>query len=86
MFAAYFGHSEVVNLLVEKGAAVDAKDSGGNGPIDWAAVGGHKDIAKQFADRGARLNPPKGGGAFGAFLSVGSMPMWFMDQAAKNSA
>lgn len=52
MFAAYFGHTEVVNLLLEKGAAVDAKDGGGNGPIDWAAVGGRKDIAKQFADEG----------------------------------
>jgi len=64
--------------LLEKGASWDAKDEGGNGPLDWAAVGGHKEIAKQFADRGARLNP-KGGG----FLGVGTMPLWFMDKAAK---
>ncbi|MCI0337981.1 MAG: ankyrin repeat domain-containing protein [Acidobacteria bacterium] len=43
MFASYFGNLEIVKALLEKGAKVDAKDEGGNGPIDWAAVGGNKE-------------------------------------------
>jgi ankyrin repeat protein len=74
MFASYFGHTEVVRALVAKGAKVDLKDSIGAAPIDWAAVGGHDEIVKIFAERRVPLNP---------FLNMGSMPLWLMDLAAK---
>jgi ankyrin repeat protein len=81
MFAAYFGHVDIVNALVQKGARVDAKDGGGSGPIDWAAVGGRKEIAKLFSAKGAQLNPNGGG-----FIGIGSMPLWLMKKAAEKSS
>ncbi len=74
MFASYFGYTDVVKALVAKGAKVDLKDSIGAGPIDWAAVGGHNEIVKMFADQRVPLNP---------FLAIGNMPLWLMDQAAE---
>ncbi|KAL3965725.1 hypothetical protein ACCO45_000033 [Purpureocillium lilacinum] len=40
MVASYFGHEAVVKVLVEKGAAVDAKDKFGRTPLWWAAKNG----------------------------------------------
>ncbi len=34
--AAWYGHQEVAELLIEKGAEIDAKDNDGKTPLDWA--------------------------------------------------
>jgi hypothetical protein len=46
-FAAYFGLTEILKLLLATGKAdVDSKDGGGRTPLLWAAVGGHKAVVK----------------------------------------
>ncbi|KAH7117332.1 hypothetical protein EDB81DRAFT_243041 [Dactylonectria macrodidyma] len=54
MLASYYGHRAVVKLLLEKGAKIEAKDSGhGRTPLLWAAVNGHEDIVKLLLEKGA---------------------------------
>ncbi|XP_049769444.1 speckle-type POZ protein-like [Schistocerca cancellata] len=56
-WAAYRGDVEVVRLLLEAGAAVDARDGGGSRPLHWAALNGRAEVAAALlvagADRGA---------------------------------
>ena len=35
-FTAYYGHKEIVELLIAKGADVNAKNDWGWTPLDWA--------------------------------------------------
>lgn len=73
MFAAYFGHDAVVQLLLEKGARANLKDATGASAADWAAQGGHEAVAGRLTKAGAQLNP---------FLNVGVLPFGLMDIAA----
>lgn len=73
MFAAYFGHDAVVQLLLEKGAGVNLKDAVGASAADWASLAGHQAMAGRLTKAGAQLNP---------FLNVGVMPFGLMDKAA----
>ena len=41
--AADRGHTEVVELLITKGAEVNAQSDGGNTPLDWAVDSAHSD-------------------------------------------
>lgn len=43
--AATEGHTETCALLMEHGANVAAKDSGGYTPLYWAALKGHAETA-----------------------------------------
>lgn len=85
MVAAYHGHKNMVDLLAQHGARFQAKDEQGNGPIDWAATGGHKQLVTFFRDKGADLKPV-GGDALSSFLAVGSMNLSLMKKAAAPSA
>lgn len=73
MFASYFGHDAVVQLLLEKGAGVNMKDAVGASAADWASQAGHQAMAGRLTKAGAQLNP---------FLNVGVMPFGLMDKAA----
>lgn len=73
MFAAYFGHDAVVQLLLEKGARANAKDAAGASAADWAAQAGHQAVAERLAKAGAQLNP---------FLNAGVLAFGLMDLAA----
>jgi len=46
---------EIVELLITKGADVNAKAYGGT-PLHLAAIRGHKEIAELLIDNGADLN------------------------------
>ena len=48
---ARYGHKEVAELLIAKGADVNAKDTRGRTPIDLAINQGRKEIAKLFASK-----------------------------------
>ena len=85
MFAAYWGEDAVVNALLGKGANIAQKDSGDRTAIDYAATGGRKETAKLLQDKGAKLKPSSGG-AFGAFLDAGSMPLKLLEKASGKSA
>jgi ankyrin repeat protein len=45
-----------MELLLAKGAEVNAKDSEGVAPLQWAAICGHRDIAELLLTNGAEVN------------------------------
>ena len=47
------GHKEIAELLIDKGADVNAKSKRGEIPLHLAAQGGHKEIAELLIDKGA---------------------------------
>jgi ankyrin repeat protein len=51
------GHNEVVELLISKGADVDARQYGnGLTPLHFAALGDHKETAELLIAEGADVN------------------------------
>ena len=53
--AAHYGHTEIVNFLLEKGANIH-QDNAGETPLYWAARWGHTEIVKLLLDAGANIN------------------------------
>lgn len=54
MAAAKIGHPDIVELLVSKGADINARNADHNiTPLIWAANGGHLTIAKYLLEKGA---------------------------------
>ena len=51
--AAANGHKDVVKLLLDRGAEVNAKDGVGWSALHLAAREGHKDVVLLLLDRGA---------------------------------
>jgi ankyrin repeat protein len=51
--AATLGDADMIALLVNRGADVNALSRGGHTPLHYAAQGGHLDAARALLDRGA---------------------------------
>ena len=56
MWAAYKGHTDVCELLISKGADVNAKSNDGWTPLMYAALKGHKDVCELLISKGADVN------------------------------
>ncbi|GAG18036.1 unnamed protein product, partial [marine sediment metagenome] len=54
--AARYGHKEVAELLIAKGADINAKDTRGRNPIDLAMNQGRKEIAKLLLSKSADVS------------------------------
>ncbi len=58
--AAFFGHREMVKLLLDKGASIDtpskSKASYGNSPLQAAVAMGRNEIVELLLERGANVN------------------------------
>jgi len=54
--AARYGHKEVAELLIAKGADINAKDTQGRTPIDLAINQGRKEMAKLLVSRGGDVS------------------------------
>jgi len=54
--AAEKGDTAAVQQLLQKGANVEARDSGGGTALLWAAEGGYTEVAKLLLDKGANIN------------------------------
>ena len=54
--AARYGHKEIAELLIDKGADVNAKTESGRNPLHSAAMEGHKEIAELLITKGADVN------------------------------
>jgi cytohesin len=55
--AAQFGHKDIADLLISKGADVNAKEAKNQiTPLHWAAWRGRKEIAELLIAKGADLN------------------------------
>lgn len=56
-WAALFGNTEVLELLLSEGALVDARiDSSGMQPIHWASTRGHVDVVKMLLSKSSDIN------------------------------
>ncbi|KAJ7336844.1 hypothetical protein DFH08DRAFT_749106, partial [Mycena albidolilacea] len=54
--ASYYGHLEMVKLLVQHGADVNAVDESSGSPLEAAAYGGHIDVVQFLIEVGAHIN------------------------------
>lgn len=54
-YAAKYGHAEVVELLIQHRAQVNALDGVGCTPLHYAALNGHKDVVRILLERGNAL-------------------------------
>jgi ankyrin repeat protein len=61
-YAADHGHKEVAELLIAKGADVNARDDVGRTPLHIAAIYGYKEIAELLIAKGADVNAKIEGG------------------------
>jgi ankyrin repeat protein len=55
-WAAQYGYVAVVQLLIEEGADVNAKDGGERTALHWAAKNGHEAVARLLIEKGANVN------------------------------
>jgi uncharacterized protein len=62
--AAFFGHPEAVELLLDRGASLVAKGRNGtaNEPLEAATASGRIEVVRLLLTRGASVNAPAGGG------------------------
>lgn len=51
----FSGHLEVVKLLIQKGAMIDASEKNRNTALIWSASNGHIDVVKFLIDNGASI-------------------------------
>ena len=56
MGAAYRGHKEVVEILLNKGSNVNLKNEAGTTALMYAAMDGHSDIVRLLLGKNARVN------------------------------
>jgi len=63
MCAAVEGRTEIINMLLQRGATVDATDEYGRTALSWAVTKGDFDgSAKALIESGADVNKTDGGG------------------------
>ena len=70
-WAADRGHQGVVKLLLEKGAAVDLKNSDGETALCLAAYGGHEAVVKMLLEKGAAVDLNNSDGETALSLAAG---------------
>jgi len=70
-WAARKGDRDVAELLILKGANVNAADKTGTTPLHWAARAGHKEVAELLILKGANVNTADQTGATPLHWAVG---------------
>jgi ankyrin repeat protein len=62
MWASIYGHTEVVRLLLDKGALLDEKDEDGRTALMRASDNSHTEVMRLLLDKGALLDEKDNGG------------------------
>jgi len=77
--AAFFGHAELANALLDRGANVNSRSTNGlkNTPLHAASAGGHAELVALLLKRGADPNARQEGGwtALHSAALAGNRPM-----------
>ncbi|KAK4118022.1 ankyrin, partial [Parathielavia appendiculata] len=68
--ASFGGHKEIVRMLLEKGADVNAQAGFYGHALQAASFEGHKEIVRMLLDKGADVNAQ--GGRYGSALQAAS--------------
>jgi ankyrin repeat protein/L-ascorbate metabolism protein UlaG (beta-lactamase superfamily) len=80
--AAIKGNSEAAEMMLEKGATVNAKDKKGHTPLYYAGKYGHKDIADLLISRGGKAKKPEENYGWSPHLNeniaVGEAYIWYL--------
>ncbi len=79
--AARNGHAEVVEYLLDQGAAIDTKGVFGATALHWAAINGHRGVIELLVARGASLDirddrydsTPEGWAREGGYLELAEL-------------
>jgi ankyrin repeat protein len=69
----------VIELLISKGASVDARNTHGQTPLHMAAFKGHKEAAIYLLDHGADVNAENNQGSTPLLLSAEEGHLPFVD-------
>jgi ankyrin repeat protein len=76
-WAAHKGHVDVIRLLLEKGANVNAQDKDRWTPLHWPAVRRDVDVVRLLLEKGANVNAQEKDGWTPLHLEAsGGMLMW----------
>uniref|UniRef100_A0A093VZK5 Kinase D-interacting substrate of 220 kDa n=1 Tax=Talaromyces marneffei PM1 TaxID=1077442 RepID=A0A093VZK5_TALMA len=59
-YAAMYGHTDIMKLLIDRGAKVDKTDLHGRTPLSWAAEHCHFGAVKLLVEHGANVNAEDG--------------------------
>ena len=51
-----FGHAEIINMVLQNGAAVDARTNDSQTPLLFASHGGHAEIINLLLENGAAVD------------------------------
>lgn len=84
--AAFWGHTEIVNLLIEAGADPSAKDNGGNTAFHEAVSRGKREVAKLLFEKGAECDARNDMGLTPFFLAAANgqqeTAIWMLELGA----
>ncbi|KKK20668.1 hypothetical protein ARAM_000349 [Aspergillus rambellii] len=55
MISSYFGHVDIVRLLLEQYTNIESKDTFGQTPLSWAARNGHESVIRLLLEQNAHM-------------------------------